>query len=177
MGVSLCRLLLAIIFFCRPQNSRTHCVYIHQSSQEARRIWKELVGEKQLLPPKRFVFMSLTVCSLNFMNTVQSAITHGGCIARERTTRGVIFGALNNHDTETRWETVRETALEDSEKSNFICSEKKGGESDNKANNRLRSARLEFTVEKQRECLCRKISTKYTDRSSRKIHDRHQRKP
>lgn len=59
MVVSLCRLLLAIIFFCRPQNSRTHCVYIHQSSQEARRIWKELVGEKTAATTKAVCFYVL----------------------------------------------------------------------------------------------------------------------
>lgn len=125
--VSLCRLLLAIIFFCRPQNSRTHCVYIHQSSQEARRIWKELVGKNScyhqsglsLCPWLRVLWILWT--PFNLPSHMVDGLPGSGRHAAP------FLGALNNHDTDTRWETVREMALEDSEKSNFICSEKKGG--------------------------------------------------
>lgn len=54
--VSWCLLLLAIIFLCRPQNSRTHCVYIPNPVREqagfGRKWWA-----KQLLPPQQSVLL------------------------------------------------------------------------------------------------------------------------
>lgn len=68
-------------------------------------------GEKQLLPPpKRFVFMSLTACSLNFTSTFSIR----QCVCRgPDDTRRHFWCFRTTGDTETRWETVRETEAPD----------------------------------------------------------------
>lgn len=49
-------------FFCRLRNSRTCCVYVHQSSQGARRILEELVGGKTAAAAAKAVCLHVLDC-------------------------------------------------------------------------------------------------------------------
>lgn len=95
--VLLCLLLLAIIFFLQtPKQQDLLCLCPPIQSGCEKDFGKNCWGEKQLLPPpKRFVSMSLTAFSLYCTNVFPSA----NVLARDRTTRSVISGALKQPGT------------------------------------------------------------------------------
>lgn len=124
--VLLCLLLLAIIFFLQtPKQQDLLCLCPPIQSGCEKDFGKNCWGEKQLLPPpKRFVSMSLTAFSLYCTNVFPSA----NVLARDRTTRSIISGALKQPGTWRRDEEPSETRgnRAAASKSHFKCSKEKG---------------------------------------------------